>query len=191
MGLFLNMMNRLQVLADLLLPSGNIIVGDANGKAASVTMSGDATISNTGVLTLKNIAIAKAADETVNNSDTLQDDDELKFDAKANTKYNITIFLFLNSSGVADFKYDFSIPAGASGDMQTGNWSSSGSNDATDIGTPIVVATTAVVRVTCILARMEIAATAGEVAFQWAQNTAEVSNTIVKAGTCLSMVESV
>ncbi len=54
---FLNMMNRLQTLIDLLLPSGQIIVGDAGGNAAAVTMSGDTTIDNIGAVTIADDAV--------------------------------------------------------------------------------------------------------------------------------------
>ncbi len=54
---FLNMMNRLQTLIDLLLPSGQIIVGDAGGNAAAVTMSGDTTIDNVGAVTIADNAV--------------------------------------------------------------------------------------------------------------------------------------
>lgn len=40
------------------LSSGNIFVGDANGIAQGVTMSGDATISNAGVLSLANDSVS-------------------------------------------------------------------------------------------------------------------------------------
>ena len=57
---FLNMMNRLQTLIDLLLPSGDIIVGDAGGNAAAVTMSGDTTIDNVGAVTIADNAVTTA-----------------------------------------------------------------------------------------------------------------------------------
>lgn len=42
------------------LASGKIIVGDANGVAADVTLSGDATMANTGAITLAATALAQA-----------------------------------------------------------------------------------------------------------------------------------
>ncbi len=42
------------------LADGNIFVGDANGIAQGVTMSGDATIANTGALTIANLAVETA-----------------------------------------------------------------------------------------------------------------------------------
>lgn len=51
----------------LTLANGQIFVGNAGGVATGVTMSGDATISNTGVLTVSNNAIttAKIADSNI------------------------------------------------------------------------------------------------------------------------------
>jgi hypothetical protein len=53
------------------LNSGKILVGDVTNHAAPVNMSGDATISNTGVLTIANAAVtsAKIADGTIVDAD--------------------------------------------------------------------------------------------------------------------------
>jgi len=44
----------------LILPNGQIFIGNGSGVATARTMSGDATISNTGVLTIANLAISAA-----------------------------------------------------------------------------------------------------------------------------------
>jgi hypothetical protein len=53
------------------LSSGNIWVGNASNQAAAVSVSGDATLSNTGVLTINNEAVtsAKIADGTIVDAD--------------------------------------------------------------------------------------------------------------------------
>lgn len=48
------------VVGDIILPDGNILVGNASNDATAVSMSGDATIANTGVLTIANSAITNA-----------------------------------------------------------------------------------------------------------------------------------
>ncbi|MGJ8732757.1 MAG: beta strand repeat-containing protein [Cellulophaga sp.] len=52
---------------------GNILVGDATNTAAQVTLSGDATLANTGALTIENNAITsiKIANETILSEDIL------------------------------------------------------------------------------------------------------------------------
>lgn len=45
---------------DMALANSKILVGDAGGAAAAVTMSGDATIANTGVITIENLAVTSA-----------------------------------------------------------------------------------------------------------------------------------
>jgi|GEM_PF-3101415 len=57
--------------ASTALPSTNIYVGNASGVAAPVALSGDATISNSGALTIANAAVtsAKIADATVATAD--------------------------------------------------------------------------------------------------------------------------
>jgi len=62
-----------------------------------------ATISNT------QLAV-KAADETVNSSTTLQNDDALVVALSASTNYAIIMYLVINSTANADFKYDFAVP---------------------------------------------------------------------------------
>ncbi|MBX9704872.1 MAG: hypothetical protein K5Q00_01345 [Gammaproteobacteria bacterium] len=51
----------------LILPNGQIFIGNGGGVATARTMSGDATISNTGVLTISNLAVnaAKLAADAV------------------------------------------------------------------------------------------------------------------------------
>ena len=51
------------------LSNGNILVGDATNKAAAVTMSGDVTLSNTGVATIANDAVTYAKIQNVSSSD--------------------------------------------------------------------------------------------------------------------------
>src|SRR5690606_26427777 len=55
----------------------------------------------------------KTEDETVNNSATLQDDDDLSFAIGANEVWAVEIYVQVNSSSSADFKYALSVPSGA------------------------------------------------------------------------------
>jgi hypothetical protein len=51
---------------DLALDNGKILVGDSNGVASAVTMSGDATINNAGALTIASLAVTTAKIATAN-----------------------------------------------------------------------------------------------------------------------------
>lgn len=128
--------------------------------------------------------VVKASNETVNNSTVYQDDDELVAPCDVSRKYLIELFLNYTSSVGADIKFQLSLPAGATSRAgitcfastalsnttgQFANTPTAGGNDATQMswwGQKIV----------------EIGATAGNIQLQWAQNTAEVSNTILLAG---------
>jgi len=136
--------------------------------------------------------VRKTADETVNNSTTLQNDDHLYFAMGANEVWYVEIFLIIDSSTSADFKSGLSLPSGA-----TAHWMAIGSSEATisnivatgltetnsdaswgtGAGTP---------RLRDILSIIVINdATAGNFQLQWAQNTAEASDTILKTNSCL------
>ena len=118
----------------------------------------------------------KETTETVNNTTTLQNDDELFFPVAANEICEVSFFLRVNSSAVADLKVAITVPTGGSalyskqGDVVTlektegqGSSLSTGGADEHYVVRGIVVN----------------GATAGNVQLQWAQNTAEVSNSSV------------
>ena len=122
--------------------------------------------------------VVKSADETVSNSTTLQNDDELLFTVSANTTYHGVLFLLSNSSAVSDFKCAFSVPTAA-----TIDWKGNGVDFSMNA---VVVAdgTTAIAlggggnnRFTEQHFRVVVGANAGTVNFQWSQNTLEVSDT--------------
>ena len=73
------------------LASKNILVGDVSGEAQAVEISGDATLSNTGALTISNNAVtsAKIVDNTITKDDIASgavEANELAADAVTNTK---------------------------------------------------------------------------------------------------------
>lgn len=55
------------VASEIALANGSVLIGNGSGIAAAQTLSGDATVSNTGVLTIANVAVttAKLADANV------------------------------------------------------------------------------------------------------------------------------
>lgn len=60
------------------------------------------------------ICVAKSADETVNNSSTFQDDDHVFYPMAANTSYQFEVWLLWSAtSGAPDFKAQWTFPAGA------------------------------------------------------------------------------
>ena len=125
----------------------------------------------------------KTADETVSNSSTLQDDDELAFSVAANENLLIECHFQYESTAVADIKFGITLPSGA-----TASW-----RESTGLATPLNESQTLAPNNTFNITdagihltfSVQIGSTAGTFTLQWAQNSAEVSNTILKAGSAM------
>lgn len=134
------------------------------------------------------IVVVKSADETVNNSTTLQNDDELLFAVGANEVWQFELWLLANSSTVADLKWAWTVPTGA-----TLEGIYLGATNAGADGIQLFNATDAISvygggadlipgRITGIVV---VGGTPGNVQFQWAQDSLEVSDTKVLQNTVL------
>jgi len=127
--------------------------------------------------------VCKTADETVNNSATLQTDDELSFPVEANTVWVVHYYLWVTTTDPAFFRTNISVPAGA--DYYGKGYQSfssgilvfsPGVDLVTSYLTPKLIFTHALVRV---------GVNAGTVHLQWAQKTADASDTVVEAGSSM------
>jgi len=124
--------------------------------------------------------VKKTTPQTVNNSTTLVNDSELVIAVEANSLYMVETALDYESSNVADFKATFSIPTGARMTANTGNAPSPNiAIPSTIFGAGFGAVSTGF-RVLSAVLKTE--ANAGNLTLQWAQNLAEVSDTIVRAG---------
>jgi hypothetical protein len=121
--------------------------------------------------------VRKASDETVSNSTTVQSDDEILFPVGVNETWIFTIFLLYSTSGVADFKHQFSVPSGTAGRHETIGGEAAIASPLTTGGGASSRSITGVIR---------SGSTAGNITLQWAQNTAEVSDTKVLADSVLT-----
>ena len=123
--------------------------------------------------------VCKTADETVNNSATLQTDDELSLPVTANSVWVVHFYLWVTTTDPAFFRANISVPTGADY-CGTGYQCSSpsvlgfcpGADLQTSYITPKLVFMQALVRV---------GANAGTVHLLWAQKTADASDTVVEA----------
>ncbi len=130
--------------------------------------------------------VYKSANETVNNSDTLQDDDELKFAVGANELWLFQAWIHSTDTTTADLHYLFTGPAGS-----TVRWSPipqfgvTGSFHNTDVkfGT---AQNTEGNGGHFAVGRIDTAGTSGDLQLQWAQSTATANNTIVLIGSWLT-----
>lgn len=126
--------------------------------------------------------VYKAADETVNNSATLQNDDDLLFAIGANEIWELLVLVWVSSNSTANFQYKVTAPSGAAGHAdhisQDGiNTKALGAGHAFTCSEDPYLAEAKYIVVN--------SSTAGNVQLQWAQNTKNASDTTLKAGSCL------
>jgi len=142
------------------------------------------------------VIIAKSQTETVNNSNTLQDDDHLFFNVTQGEMWVGKMYLKIGTSTTADFKYSLSGTA-----AQTIKWVDHLREAYCCTGvtnTPLVEYTnedsvakagagvlTYQLMIVSFLAYFSSAS--GKVQLRWAQNTADASNTTVGYGSCIIM----
>ena len=135
--------------------------------------------------------VNKTADETVNNSNVLQDDDELLFALAANEIWTGRAFLlFTSSSTDADIKFRFTAPA-------LGAVYTAGTYKATATGVITLISGVGALvpyqgnDANVVLAILEFTvvngANAGDLQLQWAQNTAKAADTKVLIGSHLEL----
>jgi len=122
---------------------------------------------------------AKAADEVVNNSTTLQDDNDWTFPVAANSQYIVEGFIWFNTHSTPDIKFGWSLPAGAeySHHWEDPGVGSSGAHNAAITYNQIGTTTGLKYDV-----GLSIGANAGVATWQWAQATAHASDTTVYEG---------
>jgi len=130
--------------------------------------------------------ITKIADETVNNSNTLQDDDELKFEANINKTYIIRLTCWMTLAAASDFSSALTVPSGATGVRVNDAWTSN-----VDMGTSVITAqgltVTTGTRVYKMEFRVVMSTTSGTIQFQWSQNTAVAENTVMLKGSYMEI----
>ena len=151
----------------------SFVSGIADGADTTLVRPIDWNATHTGLTIVR-----KTADEIVNNSTVLQNDDHLLFAVAANEVWEIRVAMIVASTAVADFKYAFTVPTGGAIYAPGGYTTDS---DAT-IAVAVLYTANQTMSTTVAVNRRYIGgANAGNVQFQWAQNTAEVSNTKVLA----------
>lgn len=136
------------------------------------------------------ILAIKPSDETVNSAgtgSTMQNDDDLLFAVGANEEWLVEVYIIVNSGATPDFKCRWSLPASclADGQYQAPSIGSSFGfqiiHDAS-VSTQGQIGTDTPVKLWSII---RVGGTAGNVQFQWAQNTADAGDTKVLRGSML------
>lgn len=165
--------------------SGDILYYGASGEPLRLAKGseGAALVLASGLPVWGGAFVSKTADETVNNSTTLQDDDHLVFAMAANTSYLVNAVFLLDATGTTpDFKFGWTVPSGC-----TMIWASSGGSS-WESGSALSMASESAALVADsrsgttgaeYQAIVRNGATAGNLQLQWAQNTANGSDSKV------------
>lgn len=149
-------------------------------------------------------AVYKSANEIVNNSSTLQNDDHLLFTGSANKSYLVRVGLIVTTvagAGADDMKIGWSVPASTTGyyGSSADTWAAAtGISPALGTGAAMVanqgISTAMVIGTSgsitggyfVIEALIKVAGTAGTINFQWAQNSAGARDLTVEASSWLT-----
>lgn len=145
-----------------------------------------------GVVEQKQIQLVeKTVDETVNNSAVLQNDDTLVTTAEPSSKYDFRLWMVINSGTTPDFKMAWTAPSGS-----TLSWSVQEGNTvivAAVLQGPFNLASVVPIngagsdQMIIVEGLLTTGVIGGPLQLQWAQNTANASNTSVKATTRLRL----
>jgi hypothetical protein len=132
---------------------------------------------------VRQLAAYKTADETINNSAVLQDDNELFVAVGASKIYLLNLDIVQSSGTSPDFKFTFTLPSGGSGYLNVF------AHAETNVVTTLVGLPTDTFALAGVAANASVKVTgyittsaAGTVQLQWAQNGNVVSDTIVRKG---------
>lgn len=134
------------------------------------------------------VKVYKTANQTVNNSTTLVNDTHLKKALAANEIFEFEAKILYQSGTIPDFKFDFTVPSGATianqaafaaFDVGVTAFSWGLYYGASAIGGNVAAA------ISIIKGIVINGANAGDLQFRWAQNTADASDTKVLKGSCI------
>ena len=181
-------------------PDGTFTVNTTGTVPTNALQLGTATTDGSGVTAVShqknvtnayNVYIRKPSDETVNNSTTLQDDDDLQFAVGAGESWEVLVLLQVTqTSQTPDIKFNWDYGAGT-GSTYTTYW---GANTATGgsllnvgqaISTSFSIDHVLATGIPIVLRVLAFVTTAGTLKLQWAQNTATVADTKVLANSIL------
>lgn len=123
----------------------------------------------------------KTADEIVNNSAVMQNDNHLFGTVSANAQYRVSLRLRVTTGVTPDFKFQFTLPAAASGFYTVLGIGAGAAALALFDDSMVLPQTIEGGSASQVLAEglIVVGANAGVVQLQWAQNVANVSDTTV------------
>ena len=132
--------------------------------------------------TRRDKVVLKTADETVNNNNSTQADDALLVALGANETWMLRYFIKYNSNTTADFRYNISVPSGATYDSLLQGDNNLGPLFYYRTSSDELVAGKGADWACIFNAVVKTSSTPGNVVFNWAQYTANASDTKVLIG---------
>lgn len=151
------------------------------------------SVLNSLITEVRGVYARKTADETVNNSNTLQNDDHLFVAVAANAVYDWKLVLHYNSGTTPDLKIGWTVPTST-----------------TMVWGGVIIDTSGAITVAAALTQSSVQAiggtgsnafqvftgtvvtstTAGTLQMQWAQNTTNLSDSKILAGSELTLIRT-
>jgi hypothetical protein len=139
----------------------------------------------------------KTSDDSTISDTTLSADPDLTLTVESDARYEMEAVIRYTSPVAADFKFAFTVPAGATGSfvyqgIQTGSAAGAYADDQHGVGTtitatPAVGGGAAINEAVSIHGQFTTAGTSGSLTFTWAQNTSTASNTTVQADSFIKL----
>ncbi len=154
-------------------------------------------------LTFNYLVAVKTADESVNNSTSLQNDDHLTINLGSSQRWAVEMFLHITQGALnAGLTFDFSAPANTAGSYLARNYQSLGANDlnpsdnvlgSTDLTVDAVwdtqfQSTSANPNMMNVWATVNTSGTTGSLTFRWAQRAGVANNTTIHANSWMKAV---
>lgn len=133
--------------------------------------------------------VVKTIDETISSQATAQDDDVLKATLAINKTYSFMMLVYLTSSAIANFRWQFGIPAGATGLVSVGPWNGTVAGVLGNIALDNTVPTNGIEQIIQFTGKITMGGTPGDLQFRWRQSVSEASNTTVHRGSTLIVWE--
>lgn len=156
-----------------------------------------ATAVNTQIV--QNLLVYKPSDESVTSSETIQNDDHLKFTVEPDTDYLVKAFIIVNGADGGGIEFGWYGPSGAVFD-----WCSNAFGDPADTGEPVSRRKQGMTNLPtcdllgtgtdiCIPAMgvLRVGENGGTFGFRWAQGNSNATRTLVKARSCLVVTKLV
>ena len=130
------------------------------------------------------LAGVKSAIQTIQSQTTLINDADMRFAVTANALYEFHAFVRYSSGTGQDWKSSFTVPAGASAHFaryaNDSGGTFGGNGDFADTDTPVSQgAGVGNVRTINFFGWLSVGSTAGNLIYQWAQNTTGAFNTVL------------